>query len=64
VLARPTCGACHGSRLYRPIEDARRHGLVGIADHARTMSAWHRLTFVLLAMLIAVVTMMVFKPGI
>jgi uncharacterized membrane protein len=53
-----------GSRLYRRIEDARRHGLVESADHARTMRAWHRLTVMLLAMLVAVVALMVFKPGI
>jgi uncharacterized membrane protein len=53
-----------GSRLYRRIEDARRQGRVGSADHARTMAAWGRLSVVLLGFLVAVVTLMVVKPGV
>jgi uncharacterized membrane protein len=53
-----------GARLYRQIEDARAQGRVESAGHAGTMRAWGRLGAVLLAMLVAIVGLMVLKPGI
>jgi len=53
-----------GARLYRQLEDARAHGHLETAGHARTMRAWGRLGAVLLALLTAIVGLMVLKPGI
>jgi len=53
-----------GARLYRQLEDARAQGNFETPGHARTMRAWGRLGAVLLALLMAIVGLMVLKPGI
>jgi uncharacterized membrane protein len=53
-----------GARLYRRITEARESGALDAAAHARTMRAWGRLSGLLLALLLIVVGLMVFKPGI
>jgi uncharacterized membrane protein len=53
-----------GARLYRQVEDARAQGTLDTASHARTTRAWGRLGVVLVAMLVAIVGLMVLKPGI
>jgi uncharacterized membrane protein len=53
-----------GARLYRQVEEARAQGQLETDGHARTMRAWGRLGAVLLAILVAVVGLMVVKPGI
>ena len=52
-----------GARLYRRIEAARAEGHLASEAHAQTMRAWGRLSIVLVALLIGVVGLMVFKPG-
>lgn len=52
-----------GARLYRRIEDARAEGRLASEAHAQTMRAWGRMSIVLVAALIGVVGLMVFKPG-
>jgi uncharacterized membrane protein len=53
-----------GARLYRKLEGARAQETLDTASHARTMRAWGRLGAVLVAMLVVIVALMVFKPGI
>jgi uncharacterized membrane protein len=53
-----------GARLYRRIDDARRAGTLVGDGHAATMRAWSRLGVLLLAILVAIVGLMVFKPGV
>jgi uncharacterized membrane protein len=62
VVAYEVIAMTVGARLYRQVEDARAQGHLDTAGHARTMRAWCRLGAVLLAMLIAIVGLMVFKP--
>jgi uncharacterized membrane protein len=64
VVAYEVIAMTIGARLYRRVEDARAYGLLGTGDHARTMRAWGRLGAMLLAILVAVVGLMVLKPGI
>jgi uncharacterized membrane protein len=53
-----------GARLYRRIAEARESGALAGLAHARTMRAWGRLGGLLLALLLVVVGLMVFKPGV
>lgn len=53
-----------GARLYRRIAQAREAGALTGAAHARTMRAWGRMGGLLLALLLMVVGLMVFKPGV
>jgi uncharacterized membrane protein len=53
-----------GARLYRRIAEARASGAVTGDAHAGTMRAWARLGGLLLALLLVVVGLMVFKPGV
>jgi uncharacterized membrane protein len=53
-----------GARLYRQVEDARAQGHLDTAEHTKTMRTWGRLGALLLAMLVAIVGLMVLKPGI
>jgi uncharacterized membrane protein len=64
VVAYEVIAMTVGARLYRKIEDARAQEHLETAGHARTMRAWGRLGAVLLAMLVAIVGLMVLKPGI
>jgi uncharacterized membrane protein len=64
VIAYEVIALTVGARLYRQVEDARAQGRLGTAGHARTMRAWGRLGAMLLAMLVAIVGLMVLKPGI
>jgi uncharacterized membrane protein len=64
VVAYETIAMTVGARLYRQVEGARAQGRLETAGHARTMRAWGRLGALLLAMLVAIVGMMVLKPGI
>jgi uncharacterized membrane protein len=64
VIAYEATAITVGARLYRQVEDARAQGRLETAGHARTMRAWGRLGAVLLATLVAVVGLMVLKPGI
>lgn len=52
-----------GARQYRRIGDARASGSIDSAMHARTLTAWGRLGVLLIAILVAVVGLMVLKPG-
>jgi uncharacterized membrane protein len=52
-----------GARLYRRLDTARRDGTLESAAHVRTMRSWGRLGAILLTLLVAVVGLMVFKPG-
>jgi uncharacterized membrane protein len=52
-----------GGRLYRRIERARAQAELASGDHARTMTAFVRLGFVLLMLLVITVWSMVYKPG-
>jgi uncharacterized membrane protein len=63
VVAYEVIALTLGARLYRRVEDARAQGHLQTADHARTMRAWGRLGAVLMAMLVAIVGLMVLKPG-
>jgi uncharacterized membrane protein len=64
VVAYEVIAMTIGARLYRQVEDARTQGRLETATHAGTMRAWGRLGSVLLAMLVAIVGLMVLKPGI
>lgn len=64
VVAYEVIAMTVGARLYQRVEGARGQGHFETAEHARTMRAWGRLGAVLLAMLVAIVGLMVFKPGI
>jgi uncharacterized membrane protein len=64
VVAYEVIAMTVGARLYRQVEDARTQGQLETADHARTMRAWGRLGAILLALLVAIVGLMVYKPGI
>jgi uncharacterized membrane protein len=64
VVAYEVIAMTVGARLYRRIEAARAQGHLESAGHARTMRAWGRLGAALLAMLVAIVGLMVLKPGI
>ena len=63
IVAYQVIALAVGSRLYRRIENARRQGLIGTAEHAWTLRAWGHLSGLLLGLLVAVVALMVFKPG-
>jgi uncharacterized membrane protein len=63
VVAYEVSAMTVGARLYRQAEEARTQGRLQTAGHAGTMRAWGRLGAVLLAMLLAVVVLMVLKPG-
>ena len=64
VVAYEAIAMTVGARLYRQVESARAQRLLETADHVRTMRAWGRLGAVLLVMLVAIVGLMVLKPGI
>jgi uncharacterized membrane protein len=64
VVAYEVIAMTVGARLYRQVEEARAQGQLETDGHARTMRAWGRLGAVLLAILVAVVGLMVVKPGI
>ena len=64
VIAYEATAMTVGARLYRRIGEARASGEIGAAGHARTVAAWSRLGGLLLAILLVVVGLMVFKPGI
>lgn len=52
-----------GGRLHSRIEKARAQGELASIAHARTMTAWGRLGLVLVAILVAIVWSMIYKPG-
>jgi len=64
VVAYEVVAVTIGARLYRRIDDARRAGTLVGDGHAATMRAWSRLGVLLLAILVAIVGLMVFKPGV
>jgi uncharacterized membrane protein len=64
VVVYETVALTVGARFYRRIEEARSQGLVGSVAHARTLRMWGRLSAVLLALLVGVVVLMVFKPNV